>query len=128
MGRGGDQRAGVDGWKLLRCASCPLGLGPTQAIARLGLPPCSTSSKARPRAQVGSEVREVCEEAGFDGFMSKPADRDALAAELCRLTAPDYTAVRAAKPAAAAVGKAKSSASLSFPGGVGDVDIPPPSL
>jgi len=73
-------------------------------------------------------VREVCEEAGFDGFMSKPADRDALAAELCRLTAPDYTAVRAAKPAAAAVGKAKSSASLSFPGGVGDVDIPPPSL
>jgi hypothetical protein len=34
---------------------------------------------------VGQDVRDVCRESGFDGFLPKPADRDAIAAELDRL-------------------------------------------
>ena len=36
-------------------------------------------------AQVGQDVRDVCNESGFDGFLAKPADRDAIQAELERL-------------------------------------------
>ncbi len=36
-------------------------------------------------AQVGQDVRDVCRESGFDGFLAKPADRDAIQAELERL-------------------------------------------
>ena len=35
--------------------------------------------------QVGQEVRDVCRETGFDGFLPKPADRDAMTAEIQRL-------------------------------------------
>jgi hypothetical protein len=37
---------------------------------------------------VGQEVRDVCRDAGFDGFLAKPADRDAIAAEMHRLAGP----------------------------------------
>jgi hypothetical protein len=91
---------------------------------------------------VGQEVRDVCRDAGFDGFLAKPADRDAIAAEMHRLAGPGIrkpsAAAAAAQPAPAAgrftekgAGEPAASsltadaAGCTFPGGI-DFDTPGP--
>jgi hypothetical protein len=49
-------------------------------------------------AQVGQDVRDVCRESGFDGFLAKPADRDAILAELERLAGASTRKVVASIP------------------------------
>jgi len=49
-------------------------------------------------AEVGQEVRDVCKESGFDGFLAKPADRDAIRAELERLAGASTRKAVAALP------------------------------
>ena len=44
-------------------------------------------------------MRNVCRESGFDGFLPKPADRDAIAAELDRLAGAGIRKAAAAAPA-----------------------------
>ena len=61
-------------------------------------------------AEVGADVRELCLEARFDGFLAKPADRAALRAELDRLVvsagAGQCSAAAAYVAATGAAGKA----------------------
>jgi hypothetical protein len=58
--------------------------------------------------QVGQDVRDVCRDSGFDGFLAKPADRAAIVAEMERLATPERRAAMAAE-AAAAVAPCKPS-------------------
>ena len=85
----------------------------------------------------------MCRESGFDGFLPKPADRDAIAAELERLAGsgsrkPGQPAHAQAKPAALAPTKAlagseRAPANLAALGGAvpsflgaADFDTPAP--
>ena len=52
-------------------------------------------------------MRDVCRESGFDGFLPKPADRDAIAAELDRLAG---AATRKLPPAAGLSGAGEAAA------------------
>jgi hypothetical protein len=63
--------------------------------------------------QVGQDVRDVCRDSGFDGFLAKPADRAAIVAEMERLVTPERRAAMAAE-AAAGVAPCKPSPPLIF--------------
>jgi hypothetical protein len=52
--------------------------------------------------QVGQDVRDVCRDSGFDGFLAKPADRAAIVAEMERLVTSERRAAMAAEAAAGA--------------------------
>ena len=73
----------------------------------------SSLTCAHSGAQVGQDIRDVCRESGFDGFLPKPADRAAIAAEMDRLAGPERrraAAADAAAASAAAVAAAMSAA------------------
>ena len=68
-------------------------------------------------AEVGGDVRELCRESRFDGFVAKPADRAALRAELDRLV---VSAAAGQSPAAAAYVAAAAGQPRPTPFGPGE--------